>query len=104
MKEGELSPMTHQLTHQSDPIVVSDETNLGPLLDEATTAPLRIERNGIVFQLSREEVDPWAGYDPERVRTGLRRVAGLITPEEAARMKELVYRGREEGTRPIDRP
>jgi hypothetical protein len=96
--------MTHQLAYQSDPIAVSDETNLGPLLDEATTAPVRIERNGVVFQLSREKVDPWAGYDPERVREGLRGVAGLITPEEGERLKEQIYRAREEGTRPINQP
>jgi hypothetical protein len=86
------------------PIPVTEATTLTDVLDKAAGTPVRLERNGVVFRVSREEADPWAGYDPERVRAGLREVAGLITPEEAARMKELVYRGREEGTRPLDRP
>jgi hypothetical protein len=86
------------------PIPVTAATSLTEVLDEAAGSPVRLERNGVVYRLMREQDDLWAGYDPEQVREGLRRVAGLITPEEAARMKELVYRGREEGTRPLDRP
>jgi hypothetical protein len=85
-------------------IPVTKETSLTEVLDEAAGMPVRLERNGIVYRVAREHEDIWAGYDPEKVREGLRRVADLITPEEAARMKELVYRAREEGTRPIDRP
>jgi hypothetical protein len=86
------------------PMPVTDATTLTAVLDEAAGTPVRLERNGVVFRVSREEEDVWAGYDPERVRAGLRDVAGLITPAEAARMKELVSRGREEGTRPLTRP
>jgi hypothetical protein len=96
--------MTHQLTRQPDPIAVSDETNLGRLLDTATTTPVRLQRNGIVYRLAREEADPWAGYDPERVRAGLRRYARTLTPEEGEALKEQIYRAREEGTRPLNRP
>jgi hypothetical protein len=92
------------MTSDPSPIPVTDATTLTEVLDEAAGTPVRLERSGVVYRLSREDADIWAGYDPERVRAGLRRVAGLITPEEATRMKELVYRGREEGTRPIDRP
>ena len=88
----------------TDPIPVTAATTLTEVLDEAAGSPVRLERNGVVYRLVREQDDVWADYDPERVREGLRRVAGLITPEEAERMKELVYRGREAGTRPIDRP
>ena len=48
--------------------------------------------------------DPWANYDPDAFRAALRKVAGLYTPEEADRLIENIYRAREEGTRPIDRP
>ena len=88
----------------TDPIPVTAATTLAEVLDEAAATPVRLERNGVVYRLMREQDDVWAGYDPEKVREGLRHVAGLITPEEATRMKETVYRGREEGTRPIDRP
>ena len=85
-------------------VTVTDTTDWPSLLDEAANSPVRLERDGVVYRLSREDEDIWTGYDPERVREGLRLYAGMITPEEAERMKELVYRGREEGTRPIDRP
>lgn len=86
------------------PVTVTETTNWPKLLDEAARSPVRIERGGVVYRLIREDDDIWAGYDPERVREGLRLFAGTLTPEEGERLKELIYRGREEGTRPIDRP
>jgi hypothetical protein len=96
--------MVYQLTHQTEPIAVGEATNLNELLDEATSAPVRLKRNGIVYRLEREEDDTWAGYDPERVREGLRIYAGTLTPEEGERLKAQIYRAREEGTRPLNRP
>ncbi|HKG24441.1 MAG TPA: hypothetical protein VKB09_02285 [Thermomicrobiales bacterium] len=96
--------MATQLTVQPDPITVDDETNLDRLLDKAANKPVRLERNGVVYRLAREEADPWAGYDPERVRDGLRRYAGTLTQAEGERLKEQIYRSRDEGTRPINRP
>ena len=86
------------------PIPVDDETTLSTLLDEATTNSVRLERNGIVYRLAREVADPWAGYDPERVRAEVRRFAGSIAAEDAERMKASVYRARDEGSRPSSRP
>lgn len=76
------------------------------LLDATADGPVLLEWEGVAYRLSRadEAEQIWADYDPERVRAGLRAMAGIITPEDAERMKELVYRGREEGTRPPDRP
>ena len=96
--------MTSRLTRQPDPITVGEETNLGRLLDTAASTPVRLERNGIIYRLVREETDPWAAYDPERVREGLRRYAGTLTPEEGERLKDQIYRARDEGTRPLHRP
>ena len=84
-------------------VLVTDETALPELLDDAAKAPVILERGGERFRLSRAD-DLFAGYDPERVRDGLRRFAGTISAEEGERLKRLVYRGREEGTRPPDRP
>jgi hypothetical protein len=96
--------MTNRLLHRPDPIVVGDETDLSRLLDAATSAPIRLERNGIVYRLEREENDIWADYDPEKVREGLRLYAGSWSDMDAEALKAYVYRGREEGTRPLDRP
>jgi hypothetical protein len=88
------------------PIKVTEGSDLVQLLDRAVAEPVLLEKDGIVFRLSRadEIEDIWAGYDPERVRAGLRAMSGIISAEEAERMKALVYRGREEGTRSPDRP
>ncbi len=82
---------------------VTEETGLPALLADAAKAPVILERGGERFRLSRAD-DLFAGYDPERVRDGLRRFAGTISPEEGERRKALIYQGREEGTRPPDRP
>lgn len=84
-------------------IHVTDDTALADLLDDAAREPIILERNGDRFRLSLLD-DLFADYDPERVRDGLRRFAGTITPEEADRLRQIVYRGREEDTRSIDRP
>jgi hypothetical protein len=84
-------------------IHVTETTDLPELLDDAAKAPVILERDGKRFRLSRDEGiadEP----DPERVREGLRRFAGTIGPEEGERLKAIVYRGREDGTRPPDRP
>ena len=91
-------------------ITIDPDSELGRALDESGDEPVVLVQGATRFLVirqsidSRAEDDPWANYDPEKVREGLRKVAGLITPEEGERMKELIYRGREEGTRPINRP
>lgn len=85
-------------------ITVDPESELGRALEHVEESPIVLVRNGFRYRVTRDPDDPWANYDPEKVREGLRKVAGLITEEEADRIKERIYRGREEGTRPLDRP
>jgi hypothetical protein len=85
-------------------IVIDPDSELGRALDETDGEPVVLLRNGTRFRVTRDPDDPWANYDPEKVRDGLRKFAGMITREEGERIKELIYRGREEGTRPITRP
>ena len=92
------------MTSDLKTIRVTAETNLGSLLTEASDLPVLLEANGVVYRLSRESENSWAGYDPERVRAGLRKFAGMISPEDAKRLKEAICRGREEGTRLLGRP
>jgi hypothetical protein len=88
------------------PIKVTPESDLIRLLENAAEEPLLLEKDGVVYRLSVAETtdDLWAGYDPERSRRILREMAGSITPEEGERIKELIYRGREQGTRDANRP
>jgi hypothetical protein len=85
-------------------ITIDPDSELGRALDDSDGAPVVLERNGARFLVTRDPDDPWADYDPEKLRAALRAVAGTLTPDEGERLKELIYRGREEGTRPIDRP
>lgn len=89
-----------------DPLTihVDPDSDLARALAEGDTERIVLESDGVRFHVIRALDDPWAEYDPEKVRAALRKFAGMITPEEAARIKESIYRGREEGTRPIDRP
>ncbi len=85
-------------------ITIDPDRELGRALDDTDGPPVILMRNGTRFLVTRDPGDPWADYDPEKVRAGLRKFAGMLTPEEGERIKETIYRGREEGTRPIDRP
>jgi hypothetical protein len=92
------------MTKEPLTITIDPDSELGRALGDTDGLPIVLERNGARFRVTREPDDPWANYDPENVRAGLRKFAGMLTPEEGERIKEAIYRGREEGTRPIDRP
>jgi hypothetical protein len=85
-------------------ITIDSDSELGRALDDSDGSPVILERNGARFRVTRDPDDPWADYDPEKLRAALRAVAGTLTADEGERLKELIYRGREEGTRPINRP
>lgn len=90
---------THPRTIDIDP-----DSELGQALAETNGEAMVLVRGTTRFRVVPEADDPWANYDPESVLDGLREIAGTLTPEEGERRKALIYRGREEGTRPIDRP
>jgi hypothetical protein len=85
-------------------ITIDADSELGRALDEAEGESIVLLRGKARFRVTRDADDPWADYDPARLRAGLKKVAGLLSPEEGDRIIEDIYRGREEGTRPIDRP
>jgi hypothetical protein len=90
---------TVQVTIELDP-----KSDLARVLAAGCQTTVVLISDGNRYFISRAEEDPWNDYDPERVRAALREAAGTLTPEEAEELKDLVYRGREEGTRPLDRP
>lgn len=85
-------------------IMIDPDSELGRALEDSDGSPVVLDRGGARFRVTRDPDDPWDTYDPEKVRAGLRKFAGMLTPEDGERIKESIYRGREEGTRPIDRP
>lgn len=91
-------------------IKVTEKTKLSDVLSEAERAPIELERDGELYKLARvsltvaEGDDPFAHYDPEAVRTGMRAAAGSWSDIDPEAFKAYIYRAREEGTRPSDRP
>lgn len=91
------------MTHELAPIHVNPDTDLTSVLVAAESAPVRLEKDGVIYRVVREDEDPWATYDPEAVRAGMWGAAGYLTADEAEKLKKYIYRAREEGTRPPDR-
>lgn len=83
---------------------VTPDSELSHLLSNADREPVILENGNMRFRVVREAEDIWAGYDPDAVIAGMEAAAGSITPEEAERMKQLIYEAREAGTQPITRP
>jgi hypothetical protein len=85
-------------------IMIDPDSELARALAATDGELVVVLRNGTRFRVTRDSDDPWSNYDPEKVLEGLREIAGTLSPAEGERIKELIYRGREEGTRPITRP
>jgi hypothetical protein len=82
-------------------IEIDPESDLRKALAMADEQPRALASNGRRFGVRPiEDDDPWADYDPERVRAVGRASAGALTPEEGERLKQDIYRWREEGTKP----
>ena len=80
-------------------IEVEDTTPVGPLLERASAGPILLRRNGHVYRL-----EPEPTYDSEKAIAGMRAAAGSWSDVDADELKAYIRRGRDEGTRPIDRP
>lgn len=88
-------------------IKVTAGGELAKLLEEAAGGPLVIETEGKLYRLDRMEREPediWAGYDAKAALDGINAAAGSWADLDPEAVKEFIYRAREEGTRPADRP
>jgi hypothetical protein len=85
-------------------ITVEPGSELARALADANGRPIELVNGDVRYRVSQKEDDVWAGYDPERIRAALERFAGSLSAEEGERIKQLIYRGREEGTRRMDEP
>ena len=92
------------MTTSPPTIAIAPDSELAHALDESGAESVVLLHAGSRFRVVRESDDPWAIYDPAKLRAGLKQVAGLLSPEEGARIIESIYRGREEGTRSLSRP
>ncbi len=85
-------------------IIVEPDSELARLLDEAAEQPLLLEKDGVRYRLDKEEADIWASYDPDAALEGIRAAAGSWKDIEAEALKAYLYRAREAGSRPLNRP
>jgi hypothetical protein len=84
-------------------IYVGPDSELGKALENGDQEIVLISGDER-FKISRDTTDPRGDFDYEAFRRALSEISGLISPEEAERRKEQLYRWREEGSRPITRP
>ncbi len=82
-------------------IEVAQGTVVARLLDKAARTPLLLETDGELYRLQRADDDIWADYDPEKVREALTKYADRWQDTD---IEAFIYRGREEGTKPLSTP
>src|SRR5688500_17157452 len=89
-------------------ITITSDVELENVLDAAEDALVRLIRGETTFvdhrYLHNDEEDIWAGYDADAVRKSLAEMAGAWADLDTDKMIEDLYRAREEGSRPPDRP
>ena len=88
-------------------IKVTPGSELANLLEEAGALPLLIEKDGELYRLDlmkKEPEDIFARYDPDAAMAGIKEAAGSWKDIDPEAFKERLYRAREEGTRPYQKP
>lgn len=89
------------MTHEPTPIKVTPGSELAHLLDAAVGSLIVLEKDGVLYRVTAVAADdPFAGYDPDAAREGIRAAAGSWSDIDAEALKAHLYRAREEGTRP----
>lgn len=83
-------------------LTLDPQSEIAKALKAMDSEPVVLVSNGERFRVSRDETLP--SDDDEEFEKALQAVFGMLTPEEAERRIQDIYRWREEGTRPIDRP
>ena len=82
-------------------------SELDQVIEEAAAGPVRVKRNGLVYRVVVEPEEPsWEEFhpDPEAVRAALAETVGSWADLDTDKMIEDIYRWREEGSRPANRP
>jgi hypothetical protein len=86
-------------------IIVNPNSEVARLLDKAAERPLLLEKDGVRYRLNREEEpDIWGEYDAKKVEEAIAVTAGSWSDIDADAVVAALYRAREEGSRPLDRP
>jgi hypothetical protein len=89
---------------ESVTIEVEPGSELAKALEGVDEKVIVLVSDGQRYVIDREPLDPGDASDREAFREALRAAAGTFTPEEGERLKQDIYRWREEGTRSFDQP
>jgi hypothetical protein len=99
------------MTGKTITVHVEPGSELDRALAEAGDREIVLERNGKRYRVEpaphfdiADSDNIWAAYDPEVVLRSLDEFGGAWSDIDAEALKEYIYRGREEGTRPDDHP
>lgn len=82
-------------------VEIDSDSELARVLAAAGREPVRLVFNDQQYVVTRDPFHSVDHSDPEEFEEALRAVFGILTPEEAERRIQDIYRWREEGTRPI---
>ncbi len=86
-------------------IKVSPDSEIARLLEEARNNPVILESNGETYRLYHDEAQElWSGYDSDRARETIARLAGSWSDLDTDKMIAELYQARERGSRPLTRP
>ena len=92
------------MLRERKPITIDPDSELGRALDEATEAPVVLEKNGVRYLVSRENSGTRPDISEEQYQKILDETLGSWSDIDADALIADIYRWREEGTRPADRP
>jgi hypothetical protein len=85
-------------------IELEPESDLARALAAVDETHIALVSGGRRYLLRRDPFGSAADHDPGAFLKALHAVVGTLTPEEGERLKRGIYRWREEGSRPIQRP
>ncbi|MGI8858055.1 MAG: hypothetical protein ACR2JW_20140 [Thermomicrobiales bacterium] len=89
---------------QQQPLHVHPDSDLARRLREAGPQPVILETEGVRYRVVRETLpvnltdEPWANYDPEKVRAALDASAGAFKGIDTEALKKEIWAAREQDT------
>ncbi|MGI8553360.1 MAG: hypothetical protein ACR2PL_21630 [Dehalococcoidia bacterium] len=93
------------MTLDPTPRIIPSGRELENLIAAAAQSPVLFEKDGAVYRLSREDPnDDWSPYDPDQAIAALDETAGSWADLDIDDLIARLYRAREEGSRPSERP
>jgi hypothetical protein len=95
--------LENSMASTTETLKVTEHSEIGPLLDDANAGPVLLEKDGVVYRLSRVD-DEWPDIDPEHVEKVIDETLGSWSDIDAKALIAELYEARERGSRSMDRP